>query len=178
RVNKSGAKFDFEKAKWFNHQYLQMKSNNELAEKYKEFLAEKNLTAPDDYIQKIVELVKERAYFIHDLWEVSSFFFLRPDSYDEAVIRKRWQENTPQHLKAIKEIIAAEPNFQIDKAREQVKKYIEDHQLNMANIMNCLRLSLVGYAKGPDLFEIINLLGVEESSERIDIAINKIHPSL
>lgn len=178
RVNKSGAKFDFEKAKWFNHQYLQMKSNNELAEKYKEFLAEKNLTAPDDYIQKIVELVKERAYFIHDLWEVSSFFFLRPDSYDEAVIRKRWQENTPQHLKTIKEIIAAEPNFQIDRTREQVKKYIEDHQLNMANIMNCLRLSLVGYAKGPDLFEIINLLGVEESSERIDIAINKIHPSL
>ncbi len=174
RVNKSGAKFDYEKAKWFNHHYLQMKSNEELTKEYNEFLLKKNFIADSDYIKKIVALVKERASFIHDIWEASSFFFLQPDSYDENIIKKRWKENTAQHLKAIKEIIANEPVFQINITKEQVKNYIDNNQLNMADIMNCLRLALVGYAKGPDLFEIINLLGVAETSQRIEIAINKI----
>lgn len=174
RVGKSGAKFDFEKAKWFNHKYLQMKSNHELTNKFLLLLKEKGIIINSLFAEKIVELVKERADFIEDLWEASAFFFIRPDNYDESVIKKRWKEDTSQHLESIASILQSVQPFQTEEAHNKVIQYITNKELNMGQIMNCLRLSLVGCAKGPDLFAIITLLGVSETIERIQLAINKI----
>ena len=174
RVNKSGAKFDFEKAKWFNHNYIQTKNNAELAKLFQLILAEKGISFDEKYLEKVVELVKERLNLLTDFWEQASFFFVRPDSYDENVIKKRWKEDTPTHLTAIKQMILDTNPFDKQAAHDKVMEYIASCELNMGQIMNCLRLSIVGAAKGPDLFEIINLLGQEETSVRIEGAVEEI----
>jgi glutamyl-tRNA synthetase len=174
KVSKSGAKFDLDKARWFNHQYLQMKSNLELAEQFNHQLTEKGIHISIDKVEKVVGLVKERVHFIQELWTQSSFFFLQPDTYNPDVIKKRWKEDTPQHLNAISEILISSQPFDKAKAHDDVMAYIQENQINMGQIMNCLRLSLVGDSKGPDLFEIIAFLGTEEVSKRIAKAIKEI----
>ena len=171
RVNKSGAKFDFEKAKWFNHNYIQEKNNVELAKLFQPILEEKGISFDEKYLEKVVELVKERLNLLTDFWEQASFFFVRPDSYDENVIKKRWKEDTPIHLQIIKQFILDTNPFDKQAAHDKVMEYIASQELNMGQIMNCLRLSIVGAAKGPDLFEIINLLGQAETAIRIQSAV-------
>jgi len=175
RVNKSGAKFDFEKAKWFNHNYIQEKNNAELAALFQPVLTEKGISFDEKYLEKSIGLVKERLNLLTDFWEQASFFFVRPNSYDENVIKKRWKEDTPVHLTAIKQIILNTNPFDRQVVHDKVMEYIDSHALNMGQIMNCLRLSIVGAAKGPDLFEIINLLGREEITARIQSAIDTIN---
>jgi glutamyl-tRNA synthetase len=170
RVNKSGAKFDFEKAKWFNHNYIQEKNNAELARLFQPILIEKNIDFCEYYLEKVVGLIKERLNFLTDFWEQASFFFVQPDSYDENVIKKRWREDTPTHLQAIKQIILDTNPFDKQVLHDKIMEYIASHELNVGQIMNCLRLSIVGAAKGPDLFEIINLLGQKEIAKRIQLA--------
>lgn len=174
RVSKSGAKFDFEKAKWFNHKYLQKKSNAELADKYLKILQSKNIVSSKEYIEKVVALIKERANFVEDFWDASAFFFTRPLTYDESVIKKRWKENTAEQLLFIVYLLKSIQPYNALKAHDTIMQYLTENALNTAQIMSCLRLCLVGYAKGPDLFAIIELLGINESMERINIAINKI----
>ncbi len=175
RISKSGAKFDLEKAKWFNHQYLQLMPNNKIAEQYLSILKEKNIDFSIEYVEKVVGLVKERCNFVVDLWEQSSFFFERPETYDEKVIKKRWKEDTAQRLNEIAEILNSIEDFNVEKTEHEVHSFIEERELNMGQIMNCLRLSLVGAGKGPSLFEIICLIGQEETIERIKTAIEKIN---
>jgi len=175
RISKSGAKFDLEKAKWFNHQYLQLMPNNKIAEQYLSILNEKNIDFSIEYVEKVVGLVKERCNFVADLWEQSSFFFVKPESYDEKVIKKRWKEDTAQRLNEIAELLNSIEDFNVEKTEHEVHSFIEEKQLNMGQIMNCLRLSLVGAGKGPSLFEIICLIGKEETLERIKTAIEKIN---
>ncbi|MDD4829001.1 MAG: glutamate--tRNA ligase [Bacteroidales bacterium] len=174
RISKSGAKFDLEKAKWFNHQYLQLMPNNKIAEQYLSILKEKNIDICLEYVEKIVGLVKERCNFVADLWEQSSFFFVKPESYDEKVIKKRWKEDTAQRLNEIAELLNSIDDFNVEKTEHEVHSFIEEKELNMGQIMNCLRLSIVGEGKGPNLFEIISLIGKEESLERINTAIDRI----
>ena len=174
RVNKSGAKFDFEKAKWFNHKYIQEKNLNELAELFQPIIVENTVCCENKQLTQIIALVKDRINLVVDFWEQASFFFVRPDSYDENVIKKRWKEDTPKHLTTILEIINAVNPFDKQIAHDKTIDYITTHELNMGQIMNCLRLSIVGAAKGPDLFEIINLIGQEETAVRIQKAINTI----
>ena len=171
RVNKSGAKFDYEKAKWFNHAYIQSKTNTELVDLFKNELIERNISFTEEYLEQVVELVKERIYLVSDFWQQSSYFFERPTSYDENVIKKRWKENTPEHLKKIKEIIYITDHKALI---DTVKSYITDNGLDFGQIMNCLRLAIVGSAKGVEIFTIIKLLGIEEISARIDAAIEAI----
>ena len=175
RVNKSGAKFDFEKAKWFNHNYIQEKNNAELAALFQPVLTEKGISFDEKYIEKSIGLVKERLNLLTDFWEQASFFFVRPNSYDENVIKKRWKEDTPVHLTAIKQIILNTNPLDRQVVHDKVMEYIASCELNMGQIMNCLRLSIVGAAKGPDLFEIINLLGRKEIAARIQSAIDTIN---
>jgi len=175
KINKSGAKFDPEKAKWFNHQYLQMMPNEQLAAVFSDQLAEKNIHEPIERIVHVISLIKERLNFTNELWEQSAFLFEAPQKYDEQVIKKRWQKDTPVHLQAIATLLAAEKPFHKEHAHERTMNYIKDHGLNMGQIMNCLRLSLVGEAKGPDLFEIIDFIGVDEVTRRIKNAILKIN---
>ncbi|MDR1792365.1 MAG: glutamate--tRNA ligase [Bacteroidales bacterium] len=174
RVSKSGAKFDIEKAKWFNHKYLQQKTTEQIAALFAPILQEKQIEPPKDYLYKIIDLVKERITFINDLWEESAFFFVAPDSYDQSVVKKRWKEDTATHLTAIDNILKRISPFERDALHDAVAEYITQNSLNMGQIMNCLRLCMVGKAKGPDLFEIIALLGQPQASKRIIHAIKTI----
>ncbi|MCK9163571.1 MAG: glutamate--tRNA ligase [Bacteroidales bacterium] len=174
RISKSGAKFDLEKAKWFNHQYLQLKSNAEITNEYMPILEKKGVEVCLEYVEEAVGLVKERVSFVTELWDQSFFLFLKPESYDEKIIKKRWKEGVPQRLTEIVEILNSIEDFNPQSAHDKVHAYIEGNELNMGQIMNCLRLSIVGEGKGPDLFEIMALIGKEEAIERINLAIAKI----
>ncbi len=173
RISKSGAKFDLEKAKWFNHQYVLQKTAKEIAELFMPILKDKGINSSMEYVEQVCSLSKDRVNFVNELWEQASFFFISPDSYDEQVVKKRWKEDTPAHLQKIIEIIG-NTDFEKQILHDTIISYIEQNQLNMGQIMNCLRLSLVGAAKGPDLFEIIMLIGKNETISRITKAINTI----
>ena len=175
KVNKSGARFDHDKAKWFNNQYLQKKSDLELANLFSEELKEKGISSNIGYITEIVSLIKERAGFVNELWSQSFFFFEKPTEYDKKIIKKRWKEGIGEKLKNIVLIIDNLSNFSRDNIHDSVIKYIEDNELNMGQIMNSMRVSLVGSASGPDLFRIIELLGKQETIDRINIAIEKVN---
>ena len=173
KVSKSGAKFDLDKAKWFNHYYIQQKQNIELAKIFAEQLSEKNIHSPLEKIEKAVALVKERVYYINDFWNQSAFLFQAPEAYNPEVIKKRWKEDTPLQLKEITEILTSVSPFDKTVAHDKVVAFIQEKELNMGQIMNCLRLALVGDSKGPDLFEIIDFIGMGETVQRIEKAIGK-----
>jgi len=175
KISKSGAKFDLEKAKWFNHQYLQLMPTDELAKQFLPILSDHNIQIPIEQVIKVVEMVKDRIYFANELWDHSSYFFTRPDHYDEQVIKKRWKEDTASRLSEIKCLLNDLKPFDKTIAHDKTMEYIQTHELNTGQIMNCLRLSIVGAAKGPDLFDIIDFLGISEVSKRIENAIQNIH---
>lgn len=174
RVSKSGAKFDYEKGKWFNHKYLQLKSNEEIAHHFQQILVKKDIFEDSDKVTKIVSLVKERANFVGDLWEQSYFFFQAPTEYDEKTVQKRWTETTPQLMKELIEVLIEITDFSSHNTEEIVKKWITDNEYNLGTIMNALRLSLVGAAKGPHLFDITEIIGKEETIQRIQKAVENI----
>jgi glutamyl-tRNA synthetase len=171
KVSKSGAKFDLDKARWFNHYYIQQKSNKKLTEIFTQQLAEKNIHIEIEKIEKAIALVKERVYFTTDFWNQSAFLFQSPESYNPEVIKKRWKEDTPENLKQITNILTSVIPFDKTAAHDKVMAFIQENQLNMGQIMNCLRLALVGDSKGPDLFEIVDFIGVKETVKRIEKAI-------
>jgi glutamyl-tRNA synthetase len=172
KISKSGAKFNPDKAKWFNHQYIQKKGNRELAEILIAQLQEKDIETNLEKAEKAISLVKERVNFLSELVEQSAELFMPPQTYDEQVVKKRWKEDTPQQLQAVLRIIQDIQPFDKVLAHDKVMTYIQDNQLNIGTVMNCLRLTLVGAAKGPDLFEIIDFIGVEEMKKRVEKAIN------
>jgi len=174
KVSKSGAKFDLDKAKWFNHYYIQQKSNTELATILTQQWVASNPLPTLFKIEQALDLVKERLYFTTDFWNQSAFLFIPPETYNAEVIKKRWKEDTPTHLKRVIDILTAIVPFDKTKAHHKLIAFIQDNQLNMGQIMNCLRLALVGDTKGPDLFEIIDFIGVEETIRRIETAIKEI----
>jgi len=173
RVNKSGARFDPEKAKWFNHQYLAKADNKTLAEEFKQVLKEKSVEAADN-LEIIVGMVKERASFIPELWDQAFYFFQAPTEYDKKVVKKRWKENMPEAMAQIKNILSAEQNFTAAVLEEKVKAFIQEKELNMGQVMNSLRLCLVGSGMGPSLMEIAEVLGKEETLQRIENGIANI----
>lgn len=175
KISKAGAKFDLEKSKWFNHQYLIKRSNEELASLLLPVLTEQGVNTTIEILSPIVGLVKERAQFVNDLVSQTIYFFVAPTTYNEQVIKKRWREDTALHLTAISKIITASVPFDQQAAHDQVAAYIQENGLNMGQIMNCLRLSLVGDAMGPDLFEIIRIIGTQEVERRISQAIQSIN---
>lgn len=169
--SKSGAKFDYEKGKWFNHKYIQMKSNEEIAEMFEPILAEKGVSAPKETIVKIVSLTKERVNFVKELWDQASFFFVAPTSYDEKTRKKRWKEDSASLLTQLIEVISGVENFTSHNTEEIVKAWIEENGYHLGNIMNAFRLALVGEGKGPHIFDITEILGKEETISRLNNAI-------
>ncbi|BCY27801.1 glutamate--tRNA ligase [Flavobacterium okayamense] len=169
RVNKSGAKFDPEKNKWFNHQYLIQKSDEELAVLFKVELDKKDISTPLD-VTKIVGLVKERANFVTDLWDLADYFFVAPSSYDEKVTKK-WNEETKETLAKVAEQLNAYADFTSQTIEDNLKEWMTANEIGMGKVMQPLRLSLVGELKGPHLFDIIEMLGKEETIKRIEKAI-------
>lgn len=183
RVNKSGAKFDPEKTKWFQHHYFQEKSDVELAESFHSVIASKTKQSLSnneittsfpplkDKLIKIVSLVKERASFVNDLWEQASFFFIAPEGYDEKASKKAFKEDSPQILQKVLELMNGLEDFSVSAISEQVKGWITSQEIGFGKVMMPLRLALVGEMKGPDVFEIASVLGKEEVAFRIEKAI-------
>ncbi len=174
RVGKSGSKFDPEKAKWFNNQYIQTKDNSELAKLFIPILKQKGIDAEILHVTKIVGLVKERVSFVNELWEQSYFFFNAPTEYDQKVIKKKWKENTPEILTGVKEMLSTITVFEKDNIEPEFKAYLEKNEIGFGQVMNALRLTLVGNNSGPDLFTIISLIGKQETINRIETGINLI----
>lgn len=175
RVNKSGARFDPEKAKWFNHQYLVKKDNAELADQFVKILNEKCVKTEYSMVEKIVSLMKERVNFVHELWDQTSFFFQKPTSYDEASVKKFWKEDTSTIMKETIVVISNIKKFESHEIEETIKAFINEKEYGMGKVMNALRISLVGTNKGPGVAEICELIGKEETIERINSAITSIH---
>ena len=173
RVHKAGARFDPDKTKWYNHQYLQMKSNEELAELFTPTLIEKNITAKID-IPKVVGLIKERATFVNDFWELSDFFFEAPNDYDTKATKKQWKELTPQIMKDLIDVLLEIENFSSQNIETNVKNWLTVNELSFGKVMPPFRLALVGAMKGPDLFKISEMIGKEETVLRINNAIDSI----
>lgn len=173
RVNKSGARFDPEKTKWYNHQYLQTKSAAELAVLFK---ADIRLSAvktsfKDDYIEKVVGLIKERADFPADMWGLGSYFFVAPTSYAEKPVKKQWKEDTPQLMQKAAKIIEATKEFTSGTIETNIKVWITENELSFGRVMGPLRLAIVGDLKGPHLFDILAMIGKDECVARIHKAI-------
>ena len=175
RVGKSGAKFDPDKTKWFNQQYMQQRKASELLGEFKELLQENGVDeAAEESTLEIIDLVKERCVFVKDIWDQSYFFFQTPESYNPKVVKKRWKENTPTYMAAISTILANAENWEAEQLKQKVSDYINENELGFGAIMNALRLVIVGDGKGPDLFKIIEIIGKEESLKRMELGLKNI----
>jgi glutamyl-tRNA synthetase len=168
RVGKSGSRFDPEKAKWFNHQYLQKRTNNQLAIEFREFLRPQGYHVDIVRLEILVALVKERVGFVRDIWEQTDFFFKAPDNYDREVVIKRWQENTPGMLKELIHVLLEVADFTPQAAESAVKVWIDSKGYNTGTVMNAFRLVIVGTLRGPHMFDIISWIGKEETIKRIE----------
>ena len=166
RVHKSGAKFDPEKTKWFQNQYFQKLDNEKLTEEFRKYLLDKNITSSLD-LERIVSLVKERASFVSELWEQSHFFLEAPQSFDEKAVQKAFKPETPELLQKVVDILENSEDFSVDKISENLKGWITSENIGFGKIMMPLRLALVGEMKGPEVFDIISIIGKEESISRI-----------
>ncbi len=171
RVNKSGARFDPVKATWFNQQYLQKKDDAELARLFQPLLEARGISCDEGYVEKVVALVKERSVFVSDFWEQGSYFFEPPQSYDEKTAKKFWKENTPAIVRECMVILQGMTAFSSVATEEKIKEYIERNELGFGVVMNPLRLAIVGAGKGPHLFDIMEMIGREESLRRISKAL-------
>ncbi|HLP04247.1 MAG TPA: glutamate--tRNA ligase family protein, partial [Paludibacter sp.] len=174
RVSKSGAKFDYEKGKWFNHKYLQNKPLEEVADLYQHILVGKEIIEDSDKVQKVVSLVRERANFVNDLWVQSSFFFVAPQGYDEKTVQKRWKAETPAQMDELIDILSTIEDFSAENTETVIKEWIAAKEYNLGAIMNAFRLALVGEPKGPHIFDIISVIGKEETIERLCTATRNI----
>lgn len=173
-IHKAGAKFDFEKAKWFNHQYLVKLSDSELADMFLPLLNEKGINVEKPKIEKVCSLVKERVNFVKEMWDQASFFFVAPETYDQEVIKKRWKPEIPQILKEITQLFEGLGDFTATGIHDALHQLLESKQYNFGQVMNCLRLSMVGASKGPDLPVIMEFLGKKEVIFRIEKAVKTI----
>jgi glutamyl-tRNA synthetase len=175
KVGKHGSKFDAEKAKWYNHQYLVAMDNNELAVQFLSILKDRKINANLNYILCIVALMKERVHFIHEFWDQSSFFFVAPEKYDAEFVKKRWKPETSGILTGLIVKLDEINEFNIENIHQCIHSYLESNNLGMGDIMNALRLLIIGENKGPDMSSVLSLLGKEESIRRINIGIEKIN---
>lgn len=164
--SKSGAKFDYEKGKWFNHQYLLQKTDEEITDLFIPVLLENGISTERDYVQRVVALMKERVSFVRDLWEQTSFFFVAPDHYDEKAVKKRWKSDSGKQLLELIDFLSELNDFSALATEEPVKNWIEKKGYSLGGVMNAFRLALVGELKGPHIFEIMELLGKDECVER------------
>ena len=186
RVSKSGAKFDYEKGKWFNHQYLQQKNNEELAEMLMPILTSKGVSAHTDKatVAKVIGLVKDRVNFVPELWEQANFFFAAPESYDEKSLQKRWKEDSPRHIQELLQVLEKidEKDWTTpeNKTAEEgvlntiVMQWIAEKEYGVGIVMNAFRICLVGAARGPHIWAITDVLGKEETLNRVRTALARL----
>lgn len=183
KVNKSGAKFDPDKAKWFNQQYLRKTGNAELAKLFSVIVKEKlsdPLASDMKYIESACHLIKEKAHFVNEFWDIGSFFFIAPDKYDESVIKKRWNPVTKDFFGKLKDAIDSRQwtvdsgQFSTANIEALFKKTAEDNGVAPGSVMQLFRVLITGMAAGPALFETVELLGKDEVVSRISIALERL----
>ena len=175
--SRSGAKFDFEKGKWFNHKYLLELSDMDLAQMFKPVMKANGADPAawsDEYIARAVGLVKGRINFVDDLWAQSKFFFVEPTEYEEKAVRKRWNEDMPRIMGELIEVLEGLEDFSAAAAEPVVLGWIADKGYHLGNVMNAFRLTVVGECKGPHMFDITELLGRDETIRRIRLGIERL----
>ena len=175
RVSKSGAKFDYEKGKWFNHHYLANKSNEELAALMAPVLKEKGVSCEASKLNKIIGLIKDRAHFVKELWNEMYYFFEAPTTYDEKAVAKRWKEDTPKLLSALVGFMATwDENISAKEMEEKTMAWNAENGFNNGAVLNPFRLALLGEMKGPHIFDVVEVLGVKETIARTKKALEVI----
>lgn len=180
RVNKSGAKFDPEKTKWFNQQYLRKKSDKELAELFMPVLEEKLKGTQDarhknqEFVEGVCKLVKEKSHFVSEFWDAGIYFFIAPTAYDADVIKKRWNENSANFIKAVIEHFKALTTFTATDTEAAFKAAAEAQGIATGQVMQLFRVCLSGVGGGPMLFEMVELLGKDEVVKRLETAVESI----
>ena len=167
RVSKSGAKFSLDKTNWFNQQYLQKKTDAELALLFSVILKNKKIKSSESYVEKVVSLIKERAVFVKDFWSLSCYFFKTPEDYDEKASKKQWKEGTSALMNELIIVLASIDDFSSKTIEETIKSWISSKEIGFGKIMQPLRLAIVGEMKGPHLFDIIDMIGKDEAVLRI-----------
>lgn len=178
--SKSGAKFAFEKGKWFNHTYLQAMDDARLAELFKPVMLEHGVNPEafsDEYIRRAVAMVKSRVNFVSELWEHARFFFVAPEEYDPKAVKKRWSADTPRIMRELVGKLNAASDFASAALEPQILGWIAEKEYHLGNVMNAFRLAVVGECKGPHMFDITELMGREETVRRIETAVERIHPA-
>jgi glutamyl-tRNA synthetase len=169
--SRSGAKFDYVKAQWFNHEYILRTPSAQLAPAFDKILRDNGIEAAPERVEQVVEMMKGRVNFIRELWPMCRFFFVAPEEYDAKTVKKRWKPDSAERMKELGEVLAALPDFSIETQEKTVLAWIESKGYGNGNILNAFRLAIVGEGIGPHVFDISAFLGREETLRRLDRAI-------
>ena len=171
RCSKAGAKFDFKKGIWFNHEYILMKSDDEIANLFAPIVANNGVEETMDRVKQVVHMMEDRVNFVYELWPLCSLFFIPPTEYDAKTAKKRWKEYSAQQMTELAEVLEGIEDFSIEGQEPVVMKWVEDKGYKLGDVMNAFRLTLVGEGKGPGMFDISAFLGKEETLKRLRKAI-------
>ena len=171
KCSKSGAKFDFQKGIWFNHEYILRKSNEEIADLFAPIVANNGVDESMERITQVVAMMKDRVSFVKELWPLCSFFFIAPTEYDQKTVKKRWKEDSAKVMGELAEVLNGIDDFSIEGQEPVVMKWVEDKGYKLGDVMNAFRLALVGIGKGRGMFDISAFLGKEETIKRLQRAI-------
>lgn len=171
RCSKSGAKFDYQKGIWFNHEYILRKSDDEIARLFAPIVVNNGIDEPMERIKQVVHMMKDRVSFVKELWPLCSFFFIAPTEYDEKTVRKRWKPYSAQQMEELATVLEGIDDFSIEGQEPVVMQWINDKEYKLGDVMNAFRLALVGEGKGPGMFDISAFLGKEETLRRLRKAI-------
>ena len=172
--SKSGAKFNYQKGIWFNHEYILRKSDAEIATLFAPIVANNGVDETMERITLVVHMMKDRVSFVRELWPLCSFFFIPPTQYDEKTRKKRWKEYSPQQMTELAGVLQHIDDFSVEGQEPVVLKWVEDKGYKLGDVMNAFRLCLVGEGKGPGMFDISAFLGKEETLRRLQRAIEEL----
>lgn len=171
KCSKAGARFDYQKGIWFNHEYMLKKSNEEVANLFAPIVANNGVDETMERITQVVAMMKDRVNFVKELWPLCSFFFIAPTEYDAKTVKKRWKEDSAKVMGELAEVLRGIDDFSIEGQEPVVLKWVEDKGYKLGDVMNAFRLALVGIGKGPGMFDISAFLGKEETLKRLEKAI-------
>lgn len=171
KCSKSGARYDFQKGIWFNHEYILRKSSEEIAQLFAPIVANNGVEESMERITKVVSMMKDRVNFVKELWDLCSFFFIAPTEYDEKTVKKRWKADSALVMSELATVLEGIDDFTVEGQEPVVLSWVEEKGYNLGDVMNAFRLALVGIGKGPGMFDISAFLGKEETLKRIERAV-------
>lgn len=171
KCSKAGARFDYQKGIWFNHEYMLKKSNEEVANLFAPIVANNGVDESMERITKVVAMMKDRVNFVKELWPLCSFFFIAPTEYDEKTVKKRWKADSAKVMSELADVLEGIDDFSVEGQEPVVMKWVEEKGYKLGDVMNAFRLTLVGIGKGPGMFDISAFLGKEETLKRLRKAI-------